>query len=55
MYEYEFVSKLKEAKVVSIQQGVTLDSLPKEYKNVVSVIGTNNTSKMFYFVVACLL
>ena len=45
MYEYEFVSKLKEAKAVSIKQGVTLDSLPEEYKNVVSVVGTNNTSK----------
>jgi putative ABC transport system permease protein len=49
VYEYEFVSKLKEAKVVSIKQGVTLDSLPKEYKNVVSVIGTNNTSKNVLF------
>ena len=49
LYEYEFVSKLKEAKVVSIKQGVTLDSLPKEYKNVVSVIGTNNTSKNVLF------
>ena len=49
VYEYEFVSKLKEAKVVTIKQGVTLDSLPKEYKNVVSVIGTNNTSKNVLF------
>ena len=49
VYEYEFVSKLKEAKVVSIKQGVTLDSLPEEYKNVVSVVGTNNTSKNVLF------
>ena len=49
VYEYEFVSKLKEAKAVSIKQGVTLDSLPEEYKNVVSVVGTNNTSKNVLF------
>ncbi len=49
VYEYEFVSKLEDAKVVSIKQGVTLDSLPEEYKNVVSVVGTNNTSKHVLF------
>ena len=49
VYEYDFVSKLEDAKTVSIKQGVTLDSLPKEYKNVVSVIGTNNTSKNVLF------
>ena len=49
IYEYEFVSKLEDAKVVSIKQGVTLDSLPEEYKNVVSVVGTNNTSKHVLF------
>lgn len=40
VYEYDFVS---------IKQGVTLDSLPEEYKNVVSVVGTNNTSKNVLF------
>lgn len=45
VYEYDFVSKLEDAKTVSIKQGVKLDSLPEEYKNVVSVVGTNNTSK----------
>ena len=49
VYEYDFVSKLEDAKVVSIKQGVTLDSLPEEYKNVVSVVGTNNTSKNVLF------
>ena len=49
VYEYDFVSKLEDAKVVSIKQGVTLDSLPEEYKNVVSVVGTNNTSKHVLF------
>ena len=49
VYEYDFVSKLEHAKVVSIKQGVTLDSLPEEYKNVVSVVGTNNTSKNVLF------
>ena len=49
IYEYEFVSKLEDAKVVSIKQGVKLDSLPEEYKNVVSVVGTNNTSKHVLF------
>ena len=49
VYEYEFVSKLEDAKVVSIKQGVTLDSLPEEFKNVVSVVGTNNTSKHVLF------
>lgn len=49
VYEYDFVSKLEDAKVVSIKQGVKLDSLPEEYKNVVSVVGTNNTSKNVLF------
>ena len=49
VYEYDFVSKLKDAKAVSIKQGVKLDSLPEEYKNVVSVVGTNNTSKNVLF------
>ena len=49
VYEYDFVSKLEDAKAVSIKQGVTLDSLPEEYKNVVSVVGTNNTSKHVLF------
>ena len=49
VYEYDFVSKLEDAKAVSIKQGVTLDSLPEEYKNVVSVVGTNNTSKNVIF------
>lgn len=35
VYEYDFVSKLEDAKAVSIKQGVTPDSLPEEYKNVV--------------------
>ena len=49
VYEYDFVSKLEDAKAVSIKQGVKLDSLPEEYKNVVSVVGTNNTSKNVLF------
>lgn len=49
VYEYDFVSKLEDAKAVSIKQGVTLDSLPEEYKYVVSVVGTNNTSKNVLF------
>ena len=49
VFEYDFVSKLEDAKAVSIKQGVTLDSLPEEYKNVVSVVGTNNTSKNVIF------
>lgn len=49
VFEYDFVSKLEDAKAVSIKQGVTLDSLPEEYKNVVSVFGTNNTSKNVIF------
>lgn len=49
VYEYDFVSKLEDAKTVSIKQGVKLDSLPEEYKNVVSVVGTNNTSKNVLF------
>ena len=49
VYEYDFVSKLEDTKAVSIKQGVTLDSLPEEYKNVVSVVGTNNTSKNVLF------
>lgn len=55
VYEYDFVSKLEDTKAVSIKQGVTLDSLPEEYKNVVSVVGTNNTSKNVLFVVEYLL
>ena len=49
VFEYDFVSKLEDAKAVSIKQDVTLDSLPEEYKNVVSVVGTNNTSKNVIF------
>ena len=49
VYEYDFVSKLEDAKTVSIKQGVKLDSLPEEHKNVVSVVGTNNTSKNVLF------
>ena len=49
VFEYDFVSKLEDAKAVSIKQGVTLDSLPEEYKNVVSEVGTNNTSKNVIF------
>lgn len=45
VFEYDFVSKLEDARAVSIKQGVTLDSLPEEYKNVVSVVGTKNISK----------
>ena len=49
VFEYDFVAKLEDAKAVSIKQGVTLDSLPEEYKNVVSEVGTNNTSKNVIF------
>lgn len=54
VFEYDFVSKLEDAKAVSIKQGVTLDSLPEEYKNVVSVVGKKTLQKMLYFVVAYL-
>ena len=47
--EYEFVSKLEGTKVVSTKQGVSLDSLPEEYKNVVSVLATNTSSKNILF------
>lgn len=49
VYEYTFVSKLKDTQVVSSQQGITLDSLPEKYKNVVTVFATNNTAKNVLF------
>ena len=49
VYEYEFVSKLEGTKVVPAKQGVSLDSLPEEYKNVVSVLATNTSSKNILF------